>query len=170
MADRTDAFGASPAPAPALGELIRRRRRALGLTQTQLARLFSVDQSRVSRWETGERVDAKKLIMLADWLDISVDDAVRLNFEWMAPDEPMAGEFTPTPTIEPASSSELDDDDGRYPVVTIVLMEPSKAAEHLVAAATLGLGVEISNQVWVDTGDDLLHTVWVVSLYPSPAE
>jgi transcriptional regulator with XRE-family HTH domain len=55
-----------------LGELIRRRRRELGLVQEQLAARVGISQVAVSEWERGVVVPSK-LAELAEALDVPLD-------------------------------------------------------------------------------------------------
>ncbi len=58
----------------ATGELIARRRKAMGLTQKNLAEKIGVTNKAVSKWENGEGLpDVGLLSALAEALDISVD-------------------------------------------------------------------------------------------------
>jgi transcriptional regulator with XRE-family HTH domain len=61
-----------------LSERIRRSRRHLGVTQSELARLMRVDRSSVSHWESGKRnsPDHRRLASLARLCNVS--------FEWLA--------------------------------------------------------------------------------------
>ena len=49
-------------------------RKEKGLTQIELSKLFSIDQTTVSKWELGKAVpDVATLCRLADFFDVSVD-------------------------------------------------------------------------------------------------
>lgn len=56
-----------------IAERIRARRAGLALTQGQLAELLGVDQSSVARWEGGDRMDARRLPVLAEFLGVAVE-------------------------------------------------------------------------------------------------
>lgn len=123
MSDDTGAPRAVPRDRT-LGELIRSRRRELGLTQAQLANIFNIDQSRVSRWELGERVDAKKISLLADWLDLSPAEVLQLNY---------------------LESVVHGDDDQPTEISTITVDSLPAIQDMLGAAFLLDLGVRLSN-------------------------
>ena len=56
-------------------EIIRNRRRELGLTQEELAIRLNVVRQTVSKWESGRSVpDADILLKIADVLDVSISD------------------------------------------------------------------------------------------------
>ena len=58
----------------AFGDLVRERREALGLTQTQLAEAVGLGQSSVAHWERGAKMpQAKQLLPLALALQVSVE-------------------------------------------------------------------------------------------------
>lgn len=55
--------------------LIKKRRQAAGLSKAQVARLMQVNQSQVSRWETGEHTPtADRLPQLAAMFHCTIDD------------------------------------------------------------------------------------------------
>lgn len=62
-----------------LGELIRRRRLSLGMTQRQLSDAVNEDQSTISQWENGKvkQPGREKLLALAAALDLSWEDVAR---------------------------------------------------------------------------------------------
>ncbi|WP_084461508.1 helix-turn-helix domain-containing protein [Nocardia kruczakiae] len=56
------------------GDVIRQRRKVLGYSQTQLAKLVGTDQKTVSRWETGETEPVvSDLVRLSEVLDVSLN-------------------------------------------------------------------------------------------------
>ncbi|AHH18975.1 putative DNA-binding protein [Nocardia nova SH22a] len=59
------------------GDVIRQRRKVLGYSQAQLARLLGSDQKTVSRWENDESEPAvSDLLRLSDVLDVSLNTLV----------------------------------------------------------------------------------------------
>jgi len=60
-----------PADRP-LGVLIRDRRKALGFTQQQLAKILRVNHAQVSRWEAGLRPTPFQIVQLATVLHLSL--------------------------------------------------------------------------------------------------
>ena len=59
------------------GELLKRLRKAKGLTQEQLAERFYVSSKTVSRWETGSNMpDVGTLIDLADFYDVDIRELI----------------------------------------------------------------------------------------------
>ena len=59
----------------ALGKRIREQRRALGLTQEQLAEYLNVSVSAVSQWESGKNVpDISTILSLANFFEITLDE------------------------------------------------------------------------------------------------
>ena len=61
-----------------IGTNIARRRQALGLTQTELCRLASIDRSFLSEIENGKmNVSVKALVAIADVLECDLADLVR---------------------------------------------------------------------------------------------
>ncbi|MBO0856284.1 MAG: helix-turn-helix transcriptional regulator [Nocardia sp.] len=59
------------------GDVIRQRRKVLGLSQARLAGLVGVDQKAVSRWESGEsEPKASELAPLSDHLEVSLSTLV----------------------------------------------------------------------------------------------
>src|SRR5262249_23504654 len=64
---------------PALGAVLRERRRRAGLTQLALAWLVGVATSSVRRWERGDcRLALEHAVRLADALDLSAEEAAGL--------------------------------------------------------------------------------------------
>ena len=65
-----------------LGQFISQRRKALQLTQEELAKRISVSKSAVAKWETDgglpDRVNIKKL---ASVLNVSVEDLYRVMYQ-----------------------------------------------------------------------------------------
>lgn len=58
----------------AFNEILAQKRKALGLSQEELASKIQVSRQAVSKWETGDTMpDLNKLLALADALDISLD-------------------------------------------------------------------------------------------------
>ncbi|MGW5520028.1 helix-turn-helix domain-containing protein [Nocardia africana] len=56
------------------GDVIRQRRKVLGYSQTQLAKLVGSDQKTVSRWETDEsEPTVSELVRLSDVLEVSLN-------------------------------------------------------------------------------------------------
>ena len=54
--------------------IIKRLRKEKGLTQTQLAETFNVDQTAISKWENDKAIpDTQTLIRLAEFFDVSTD-------------------------------------------------------------------------------------------------
>jgi len=146
MPERTGA-GRRDGFVPNLGTLIRRRREELDVTQTALAIALGVDQSRVSRWEAGDRVDPRRLPALADWLEIDLDDALRLNF--YGADRLEVSRWSPEP------------------ISTITLFDLDGAVEHVAAAALLGLRVALRNDELsvVVGGEEEITDIWVVTIF-----
>lgn len=86
----------------AVGQLIASRRRALGLSQRQLAErlreqtgVMTVTRDEVKRWESGKRAPTAWLVPLAHALGLGVDellaaapDPVRTAHEWLVTDSP----------------------------------------------------------------------------------
>jgi transcriptional regulator with XRE-family HTH domain len=70
---RTKPNGASPVAPPSPGDLVRRRRRELGLSQVELAAAVGVHQSAISRMERGEAdaLSRGNLLIVAMRLDLS---------------------------------------------------------------------------------------------------
>ena len=63
-------------------EIIGARRRALGLSQEQLAEKLGVSRQAVSKWETGESLpDTDKLLSLASALEMTADELLGLTGE-----------------------------------------------------------------------------------------
>ncbi|ERL65934.1 helix-turn-helix domain-containing protein [Schleiferilactobacillus shenzhenensis] len=61
-----------------IGNQIKRRRKALGLTQEQLAAQLNVSRSAVSNWEAGRNYpDLLTVIALSDALDLSLDNLLK---------------------------------------------------------------------------------------------
>ena len=53
---------------------LKARRQELGLTQIQVSKDTEIDQSRISKYETGElQPDLEKLGILANYLEVSID-------------------------------------------------------------------------------------------------
>lgn len=81
MSTRTSPSSEEPqdaALAARVGAAIAERRRALGLTQAQLAELIDLEQEAISRWERGTRVPTLyRLQQLSDALDCTVDVLLR---------------------------------------------------------------------------------------------
>ena len=58
-----------------IGKFIAERRRAVGLTQLQLAEKLNITDRAVSKWETGRAIpDSSLMLPLCEILDISVND------------------------------------------------------------------------------------------------
>lgn len=58
-----------------LGEILKDLRKKRGLTQSELAEVFSVTSQSVSRWETGQSYpDIEQLPMIAEYFDVTVDE------------------------------------------------------------------------------------------------
>lgn len=56
-----------------MGELLRKAREAAGFTQREVARRLDVNQSRISRMETGNRrISAEELVQLARLYNVDV--------------------------------------------------------------------------------------------------
>lgn len=54
--------------------VIKKLRQEKGLTQVELAKIFSLDQTTVSKWELGKALpDTQMLIHLAEFFDVSTD-------------------------------------------------------------------------------------------------
>ena len=63
-------------------QIIGARRRALGLSQEQLAEKLGVSRQAVSKWETGESLpDTDKLLSLASALEMTADELLGLTGE-----------------------------------------------------------------------------------------
>ena len=61
-----------------LGELIKKRRNELNMTQEELAKKINVSRSAVSNWEIGRNYpDIQLIILLSDELDISLDHLLK---------------------------------------------------------------------------------------------
>lgn len=62
-----------------IGQLVRQRRQALGLSQARLARLSALSRATISQLEAGTIIDlgAAKLFILLDVLGLSLDAAAR---------------------------------------------------------------------------------------------
>lgn len=88
-----------------LGERIKERRKALGLTQAQLAVCLHVTNKAVSKWETEEaNPDISLLPALCEALQISANELLGI-----APaTEPAAAEPAPTPIAEPKKMTGWD--------------------------------------------------------------
>ena len=65
--------------APSLGELLRRKRRSVGLNQQGLADRLAVNQSTVAKWERGDRPAPDKLAALAAFLDLPLSRVLALH-------------------------------------------------------------------------------------------
>lgn len=95
----------------ALGGRIQQCRRALGLSQEELAHLTGVSRQSVTKWETGQSVpDLARLVVLADVLGASLDFLLR-----DAPPSQTAGAApfaAPRPGEEAAAGSEAARADG----------------------------------------------------------
>ena len=65
-----------------MAQIIGARRRALGLSQEQLAEKLGVSRQAVSKWETGESLpDTDKLLPLASALEMTADELLGLTGE-----------------------------------------------------------------------------------------
>ena len=65
-----------------MAQIIGARRRALGLSQEQLAEKLGVSRQAVSKWETGESLpDTDKLLSLASALEMTADELLGLPGE-----------------------------------------------------------------------------------------
>lgn len=64
-----------------IGELIKERRKELGMTSTVLANKIGVNQSTISRWESGEIKDIKRaqIYLLSKYLYIPVETILGLS-------------------------------------------------------------------------------------------
>jgi transcriptional regulator with XRE-family HTH domain len=82
-----------------------------------------VDQSRVSRWEQGERVDARRVEQLAGWLGWSVDGVLALNYLG----------------VSEGAAQPLDE------IAQIVVDDLDELHQLVDAAAFLGFGVRVWN-------------------------
>lgn len=61
-----------------VGNQIRERRLALGLSQEELAQRLYVSRVTVSHWETGQSYpDFQRLVLLSDYYEMSLDELVR---------------------------------------------------------------------------------------------
>ena len=64
------------------GEKIREGRANLGITQTELAEKIGISRQTLSKYETGESLpDIEKCKLLAEVLDVSLDDLVNYDRE-----------------------------------------------------------------------------------------
>lgn len=61
-----------------LGEAIRRRRKALGMKQADVAEIFDVTQQTVARWENGQRPDTDFVPAMATFLEVEDTAVLRL--------------------------------------------------------------------------------------------
>lgn len=88
-----------------IGNKIQSRRKAMGLSQEELAQRTGVSRQSVTKWETGQSApDLDRLVQLADLLGVSLDYLLRADME--SPDaEPLPGPETPPPAV--AASSRL---------------------------------------------------------------
>lgn len=67
------------------------RRKRLGLSQNELAKLLGVDQTAVHNWERGKAMpNAKRLPAIAKILKCSVDELLQDDAEGSAEDPPSA--------------------------------------------------------------------------------
>ena len=61
-----------------LGELIKKRRNELNMTQEELAKKINVSRSAISNWEIGRNYpDIQLIILLSDELDLSLDHLLK---------------------------------------------------------------------------------------------
>ncbi len=104
---------------------IQARRKALGLSQEELAQRMGVSRQSVTKWETGlSAPDLDRLVELADTLGVSLDYLLREQAD--VPDalaEP----------AEPVSAESVSEDKGEKVPVSPASM--SAAARHIVLAA-----------------------------------
>lgn len=139
--------GSEPRPSRAqrrLGRLIKQGRLQAGLSQVAFAQRVQRDQTTVSRWESGKVEMTLGQIRLAE-------DALGLSPGTLVAD---VGYVAPSTT--------------GIPFVSTIVSTAAEAADLLLAAATLGIGVRVRN---VYQARDLFTTlVWVVDLLTDPPD
>ena len=63
-----------------INEIIRQRRKALGLTQEQIAQRLGVSAPAVNKWESGQGYpEVEKLIQLSELLGVSLDELMKIH-------------------------------------------------------------------------------------------
>lgn len=195
MNDVTDARPSDEWPdGVTLGEVIRRRRRRLGLNQTQVGVVFGVDQSTVARWERGDRISPERLEKVAQWLELPMELVMRLNF--LADRERDAGfaggddESTLTAWLAAAVTAAASTDEGQQALLAAVasasavladwadeanpvlsrfcLADLEEVIEHLAAAHLLGLGANVTNRLVEADHASHFHLEWWLELRREP--
>lgn len=61
-----------------IGELVRRKRRGLGMNQQDLGDYFGINQSSVAKWERGARPAARHLPKIAKFLEVPLEEMLSL--------------------------------------------------------------------------------------------
>jgi transcriptional regulator with XRE-family HTH domain len=122
------------------------------LRQQDLADRFGVDQSRIARWEAGDRIPLERLVDVAEWLDMPLDEVVTLTLD--------------ADVQRRLADQTRREDVSDEPVVSIATFELDDAIQMVEAAELLGLGVVLSNQACGDA-EDALYVHWVVEVLPS---
>ena len=125
-----------------LGERVADRRRALGLTQAELADALTLTHQAVSKWERGESLpDVALLMPLADILQVTVDELLRGAADRPPSPTERAGRWTWPFRAAAPDAAAVDKDPDDVPAADAARPLPPPALPHILEMAPfLGTG------------------------------
>ncbi|MEI3479077.1 MAG: helix-turn-helix transcriptional regulator [Bilophila sp.] len=121
-----------------IGNKIQSRRKAMGLSQEELAQRTGVSRQSVTKWETGQSApDLDRLVQLADLLGVSLDYLLRADMESLDA-EPLPGPETPPPSVR--ASSRLP-----FAVASAALLVPGLLGLAVLWALSVAYPVQLTD-------------------------